>query len=141
MNFKRQTPLILCSNVAQVRDFYQKHFALQVTIDLGWFVGLQSKSEAGPLFELSLMEAGHPTLSLPKALSGPTHGMILAFEVEDVAAEFERLGQSGVKAVSPVVDHPWGQRNFCVEAPDGNTVDLFQSIAPDPEWLKAHGLA
>ena len=37
------------------------------------------------------------------------------------------------------VDQPFGQRRFYVDAPDGVVVEFFQTIPPDPAWMKANG--
>ncbi len=140
MNFARHCPLLLCADLTAASDFYRAQLKLELTLDLDWFVGLQRPEGQGPRFELSLAQAGHPSLDLPTAMAGPTRGLILAFEVENADAECERFRSRGAEVVRAPVDHPWGQRNFYVSAPDGVTLDMFQITTPDPAWLRANGL-
>jgi uncharacterized glyoxalase superfamily protein PhnB len=79
--------------------------------------------------------------SVPAHLRKPTGGVVLAFLVADAGAEATRLESSGVAIVKPLTDNPWGQRNFMIEDPDGVLVDILQTTPPDPEFLRAHGLA
>lgn len=45
-------------------------------------------------------------------------GMHVEVMVEDAGAEHARLTKLGVK-VTPVIDQPWGERNFSFTDPDG----------------------
>jgi len=60
----------------------------------------------------------------PATGSGGTH---VAVRVDDVPAEHARLAERGV-AVGPVVDQPWGERNFRFSDPDGNVWVYAQPI-------------
>lgn len=51
----------------------------------------------------------------------------LAFTVEDVDAEYERLLQLGVTVVEPPKQQPWGAKNMHFLDPDGNHV-YFRSL-------------
>lgn len=51
----------------------------------------------------------------------------LAFTVEDVDAEYERLLQLGVTVVEPPKLQPWGAKNMHFLDPDGNHV-YFRSL-------------
>lgn len=48
----------------------------------------------------------------------------LAFTVEDVDREYERLCAMGAVIVSPPASQPWGARNMCFLDPDGNRIFL-----------------
>jgi len=131
--------MLACSNVAAAKERYMRYLGLECTIDLGWFVGLQVPPGLGKTFELSLCAADHP--SLPPTLQRPPTGVVLAFEVDDVQPVFKDLCAKGAEVLLAPVDEPWGQRHFYVAAPDGAAIDVFQSIAPDPAWMAAQGLA
>ncbi len=51
----------------------------------------------------------------------------LAFTVEDVDAEYERLLQMGITVIEPPTTRPWGARNMHICDPDGNHI-YFRSI-------------
>ena len=73
----------------------------------------------------------------------------LAFTVEDVCAEHERLLGMGVDIIDPPTTRPWGAVNMSFRDPDGNAVYLRSfprtsqnGIRPadqtDLDWLSAH---
>lgn len=46
----------------------------------------------------------------------------LAFTVENVDVEFERLKALGVEIVTPPTVRPWGAKNLIFKDPDGNII-------------------
>jgi lactoylglutathione lyase len=73
-------------------------------------------------------------------LAGPTprtwkrEGVVLAIQVEDVDAEFQRIKAKGVAIASPPSDRPMmGLRNFQVFDPDGNIVEVTSPLRKKPE--------
>ena len=124
--------MLLCSHVPTAKAFYIRHLGLEVTADVGWFVGLVGPEQPGRTFELSLCAADHS--SVPPPLRSPTQGLILAFEVDDVHASCLQMKAQGVTILAEPVDERWGQRHFFAAAPDGVALDIFQTIAVDPVW-------
>ena len=59
--------------------------------------------------------------------------MEVAFLVEDVDEEAERLGGAGVTGLAGPVDRPWGQRTFHFLDPDGHVVEFAQELPRDRE--------
>lgn len=51
----------------------------------------------------------------------------LAFTVENVDKEYERLRERGVKIIDPPTARPWGMKNMSFLDPDGNRV-YFRSM-------------
>ena len=51
----------------------------------------------------------------------------LAFTVDDVDIEFERLKTLGVKVIEPPTIRPWGAKNMIFADPEGNQL-IFRSI-------------
>ena len=51
-------------------------------------------------------------------------GIWLAFEVEDVDAEYERLGKV-LPIHTAIRDEPWGERHFVVRDPSGASVNVM----------------
>jgi uncharacterized glyoxalase superfamily protein PhnB len=63
--------------------------------------------------------------------------MFITVQVEDTAAEFERLSRGGLAIAYPLRDEAWGQRRFAVYDPSGTWVDVIQQIDPAPGfWEK-----
>ncbi|MGN8246653.1 VOC family protein [Cellulomonas soli] len=57
--------------------------------------------------------------------------LVVAFAVDDVDAEHERLLGLGVQVLEPPTARPWGARNLVVADPDGNRVYL-RTLLPGP---------
>ena len=75
--------------------------------------------------------------------------MCLAFTVEDVYAEHERVKALGAEVIEPPTARPWGAANMSFRDPDGNVVYLRSfltnaenGVRPaaliDLDWLEAH---
>jgi len=52
----------------------------------------------------------------------------VAFVVDDVEVEAQRLRAAGVEMLTGPVDRPWGQRTLHVADPDGNVVEFAQNL-------------
>lgn len=50
------------------------------------------------------------------------HNICIAFTVDDVDAEFERLKALGVDIIDPPTMRPWGARNMSFLDPDNNLI-------------------
>jgi predicted enzyme related to lactoylglutathione lyase len=50
------------------------------------------------------------------------NNLVLAFTVDCVDAEYDRLCSLGVKITEPPTTRPWGARNMLFEDPDGNRI-------------------
>ena len=58
------------------------------------------------------------------AVAASNRSAIIEFEVDDVDAEHQRLGDSVAYAMPPTT-MPWGNRSMLLRDPDGNVVNLF----------------
>ena len=61
-------------------------------------------------------------------LSGPTR-ILLSVEVQDVDALLEVVEAGGGRVLGQPTDMPWGQRVAHVHDPDGNMVNLTQTLS------------
>jgi catechol 2,3-dioxygenase-like lactoylglutathione lyase family enzyme len=57
-------------------------------------------------------------------------GVIVAFVVNDLASELERLRGEGVPITLPVREEPWGERLFMVADPNGVQYELVECVRP-----------
>ncbi len=55
-------------------------------------------------------------------------GSEVVFEVEDAAAEAERVRRAGVEVLAGPVDRPWGHRTVHLLDPDGHLLELAERI-------------
>ncbi|MEV0647294.1 VOC family protein [Phytomonospora sp. NPDC050363] len=57
-------------------------------------------------------------------------GLIVAFVVDDIAAEYERLTAEGVPVTVPLRTEEWGERLFVVADPNGVHYEFVQWVTP-----------
>lgn len=125
---------VVTDHTAAVAAFYQQHFGLQITLDLGWFITAR-RGEAD--WELAICERGHATV--PAAVSAATESTnLFGFIVDDVDKVAAALTESGVRLETEPVTEVFGQRHFFVRDPAGTWIDVIQLVAPDPEWVAAN---
>ena len=126
MNALTLSPAFTTDNVAETRDFYVKYFAAKITFDCGWYVNLEFGNAASTLQFMSPQQPEHQLSSAA--------GLIYNFAVEDVDMEYERLTKAGLAVVVPLEDHPWGDRGFAVQDPNGISLYLYSEREPDEEF-------
>lgn len=112
------TASALSLNVADVEAsarFARDHFGFVEEMSAEGFVSL-THSDAG--FNLAFLVTGLGSFK-PAEVAGPAgQGLLIAFVVDDVDVEFERIAAAGARVVTPPETEPWGER-FCQFA-DGN---------------------
>lgn len=116
---------ITTDKVVKSRDFYVEHFGATVTFDCGWYVNLQFGKESSTLQFMS-PQPGQP-------LCNPA-GLTYNFSVADVDAEYNRLTAAGLQPVMPLEDHPWGDRGFAIQDPNGVVLYIFSEREPSAEF-------
>lgn len=119
------SPCITTTKVEESRDFYVKHFGATVTFDCGWYVNLQFGKESSSL-QFMAPQAGQPVCS--------TAGLGYNFSVADVDAEYNLLMSAGLPLVMPLEDHPWGDRGFAVQDPNGVSLYIYSDREPNSEF-------
>lgn len=128
-------PLLLVTDVEGTAQFYEQHLGFTRVFSSDWYVHLRSPAEQ--VYELAVIAYDHDTI--PEAGRKPTSGLLLSFEVQDVAVEYARMVAAGVTVAQPLRDEVFGQRHFIAADPNGILLDIITPIEPDPEWLKAQG--
>ena len=126
MKAKEVSTAFTTDKVEESRDFYVRYLGARVTFDCGWYVNLELGSEKQTLQFMSPRE-GQSKPSSPA-------GLMYNFEVEDVDKEYERLVGMGIEAVMPLEDHPWGDRGFAIQDPNGITLYLWTFREPSEEF-------
>lgn len=101
----------VCLETADVRrlaDFYKA------------LLGVENGSD-DPVHQFILTEGVSLTVYRNGApRNHPNEHISLAFTVEDVDREYERLREMGAVILEPPKTHPWGARNMHFRDPDGN---------------------
>jgi catechol 2,3-dioxygenase-like lactoylglutathione lyase family enzyme len=122
------SPAITTPHINASRDFYQKYLGARLIFDCGWFINL----EFGKGLSVQFME---PQGDQPACV---TSGLTYNFCVEDVDAEYQRLIESGLVPDNKPEDHPWGDRGFSIEDPNGIMLYIYSDREPSPEFKSAY---
>jgi catechol 2,3-dioxygenase-like lactoylglutathione lyase family enzyme len=106
--------------------FVERHLGFIRAMAADGFVSLE-RPDAG--FNLVYLRTGLATFK-PAALAGhDADGLLVAFVVEDVDAEYARLIDEGVAITTPIETEPWGERYFQVTDPNGVVVQLVSWLS------------
>jgi predicted enzyme related to lactoylglutathione lyase len=106
---------LLTTNVPRLAEFYK--------------MVLKTTSDCDDEVHQAIMTTG-ATLAIynnGEVINSKNENMIIAFTVDNVDEEFERLQQLGVRIIESPTTRPWGARNMLFADPDGNHV-VFRSI-------------
>jgi uncharacterized glyoxalase superfamily protein PhnB len=126
MKIKSLSAAFTTNKVEESRDFYVKYFDAQITFDCGWYVNLAFGSECATLQFMSPQQPEH------QLSSGA--GLLFNFAVEDVDDEYRRLNEAGLAVVVPLEDHPWGERGFAIQDPNGISLYIYSAREPADEF-------
>lgn len=120
-------PLFTVSQLQASREFFIRHFGMQVVFEASWVVMLShTKAES---ISLGLMSSDHPS-SPPGPETFDGRGMILTLQVDDARALHTSFAAAGMPIIHALTDAPWGQRRFVVTEPSGIFIDVVQQIEP-----------
>ena len=119
------SPCIITAKVEASRDFYVQYFGAKVTFDCGWYVNLEFGNKSATLQFMA------PQPDQP--LCNPT-GLTYNFCVSDIDAEYRSLTLAGLVAIMPLEDHPWGDRGFAVQDPNGIVLYIYSEREPSAEF-------
>jgi uncharacterized glyoxalase superfamily protein PhnB len=105
--------------------FMERHFGFTREMAADGFVSV-ARPDAG--FNIAYLRTGLETFK-PEALAGhDADGLLVAFVVEDVDAEYERVRAEGVEITTPIETEPWGERYFQMTDPCGVVIQLVQWV-------------
>ena len=108
-------------SIEAAKTFYQQVLGQNIVLDHGTNVTF----EGG--FALQEGFAGLVGFPEDNVRWKPWNGE-LDFETEDLVADAARIRESGVELVHDVKEYPWGQRVFRFFDPDGNLIELGESM-------------
>ncbi|MBF6172996.1 VOC family protein [Nocardia blacklockiae] len=109
--------------------FLADHFGFEVQMSAEGFVSL-GRPDAG--FNVIYLRTGLPTFKPARIAGDAGQGLLVAFVVDDIDAEYERVRSEGVPIVTPIETEPWGERYFQAIDPNGIVIQLVQ-------WLTEPG--
>ena len=128
MNIIDNYPVIVTPDIGRCRQFYLELLGFEIVFEASWFVYLR---HAGGNVGIAFMAPDHPSTPPGPAVFGGT-GAFLTLQVEDAAAEYQRLKAVNASFAYDLKDEPWGQRRFALVDPSGLWLDIVQQTEPDP---------
>ncbi|NLV25571.1 MAG: hypothetical protein GXY48_00120 [Methanomicrobiales archaeon] len=132
-----QSVVLLCSNIAKSKQFYQDLFNLEIQHDIGvliTFAGgitLWEKKTALPLL--------YPGL---KAVSNPEKpAQELYFETDAIEDFGAIIRNKQIKLLHDIDVTPWNQRTIRFYDPDGNLIEMGESMDYIVKQMSKSGLS
>jgi len=120
----QMSPCVALADLDTARSFYSEHFNAETLFDAGWYVVLKVGAA-----EFAMMV---PEGDDPDYYGGV--GLTYNFSVDDVDREYERLLACGLEVVMPLEDHPWGDRGFSINDPNGISLYIYTEKEPDESF-------
>lgn len=105
--------------------FLIDHFGFTEKMSADGFVNL-TREDAG--FDIVYLRTGLGSFKPARIAGSAGEGTLIAFVVDDIDAEYERVQREGVEIVTPIDTEPWGERYFQALDPNGLVIQLVQWV-------------
>ncbi|WP_189595186.1 VOC family protein, partial [Nocardia cerradoensis] len=79
-------------------------------------------------FNIIYLRTGLPTFKPERIAGAAGEGTLVAFVVDDIETEYQRVQREGVPIVTPLETEPWGERYFQTLDPNGIVIQLVQWV-------------
>ena len=114
---------LVTDDVEGLAGFYARLLDVPTAVN-GYYVEIQAGPASVGFSRLRFTEHREPD---DGSRPGPDRrdGIILDFLVDDVDAEYTRIGALGVEWVMPPTTQPWGNRSMMFRDPAGNLVNVL----------------
>ncbi|MBL6277680.1 VOC family protein [Micromonospora fiedleri] len=110
-------------DVSASAEFVKQHFGFREEMSADGFVSL---ARDGVGFNLVFLRTGLASLQPPILKEQQAQGVLVAFVVDDIDAEYAQFQAAGVPITTPIQTEPWGERFFQVTDPNGVILQLVQ---------------
>lgn len=110
-------------DVSASAEFVKQHFGFREEMSADGFVSL---ARDGVGFNLVFLRTGLASLQPPILKEQQAQGVLVAFVVDDIDAEYAQIQAAGVPITTPIQTEPWGERFFQVTDPNGVILQLVQ---------------
>jgi uncharacterized glyoxalase superfamily protein PhnB len=118
-------------DVTASATFAKQHFGFSEDMSADGFVSL-SRQDVG--FNLIFLRTGLETFKPTQMRGHRADGLLIAFVVDNIDREYERLQAEGVAITTAIETEPWGERFFQVTDPNGVIIQLVQWMT-EPDSL------
>ncbi|NEW39578.1 glyoxalase [Nocardia cyriacigeorgica] len=124
----RITDSVISLNVADPQasaKFVIDHLGFAEQMSADGFVSL-AHPDAG--MNIVFLRTGLKSFKPASAAGSAGDGLLVAFVVEDIDAEYARVRSEGVPIVTPIETEEWGERYFQMADPNGIIFQLVQWV-------------
>jgi len=116
-------PVTVTSKLDESKAFYAEVFGFSVVFEADWYVQLLHEASG---VELAFMKPDLDNQPSQLHAEFDGKGIIYSLEVEDAAAEYEKIQKTSADIFYPLTTEEWGQTHFMLRDPAGVTVDVVQ---------------
>lgn len=110
-------------------EFAIRHFGFEEEMSSDGFVAI-GRPDAG--FRIAYLRTGLESFK-PEAMRGHrADGLLVAFVVDDIDEQYDRIKAEGAPIATPIETEPWGERYFQVSDPNGVILQLVQWVEEPP---------
>lgn len=122
------TASVISLNVTDPRasaQFLIDHLGFTEQMAADGFVSLQ-RADAG--MNIVYLRTGLGTFKPARIAGSAGEGLLIAFVVDDIDSEYDRLRGEGVPIETPIETEEWGERYFQMTDPNGIVIQLVQWV-------------
>lgn len=112
---------ILVDNFEKSLDFYKNKLGLEVNSNEGEFADFKLEGTS-----LAIFGKSGATAMFPKEYMNSGGGVVIAYQVDDLAKEVSRLNSSAIEIFEGPKETAWGQKVAYYNDPDGNILEVSQ---------------
>lgn len=137
MSIRFHSAVLITDNIETMKEFYTKVLGQEIDHDFGGCVIFESG-----LSIWRLNDANALAKALGKDLkAGKNNGMEVCFETDEFVIEVPKLKSKGINLIHDVAEEQWGQHTVRFYDPDGNILELGESMAGFCKRLFRSGLS
>ncbi|WP_460724939.1 VOC family protein [Nocardia heshunensis] len=125
MNITASAISLNVTDPAASAQFLIDHFGFTEKMSADGFVNV-TRDDAG--FDIVYLRTGLGSFKPERIAGSAGEGLLVAFVVDDIDAEYERVRGEGVRIVTPIETEPWGERYFQALDPNGIVIQLVQWV-------------
>ena len=123
---KKIIPLVITDDIQTAAKFHIDLFGFTVVYEADWYVHLLHEDSGSELAFMITNSENQPDFLHQSFTKG---GLVLTFEVDNAAAEFERIAKlDGVTIKYNLKSEEWGQKHFIIEDPAGVYIDVVEQL-------------
>ena len=131
-------PVVVTAKLGECRDFYVERLGFGIVFEASWFVYLVAAGEGSPRDRLHGARAS-VAAARPRGVRRAT-AILLTLQVEDAAAEYERLTANGLRGRPPADRRGVGPAPLRRPRPAGVWVDVVEQIEPAEGFWERYSL-